>query len=69
VEILYQTLYAFECKGGLKGAAATLLASFSALQAGEVETPETRAPQGAEVPEYFLLRPDVEKSYGYTHAM
>ena len=26
-------------------------------------------PAAAEMPEYFLLRPEVEKAYGYTHAV
>lgn len=29
----------------------------------------TEAPPTAEKPEYFLLRPEVEKAYGYTHAI
>lgn len=29
----------------------------------------TNKPAPTEVPEYFMLRPDVEKSYGYTHAV
>jgi enamine deaminase RidA (YjgF/YER057c/UK114 family) len=27
------------------------------------------APEEAEAPEYFLLRPEVEKAYGYSHAV
>ena len=53
----------------LAAVAATLLANFAAVQADEVEAPENKASQDAEVPDYFLLRPDVEKSYGYTHAI
>jgi len=29
----------------------------------------TEGPEMAEMPEYFLLRPNVEKAYGYTHAI
>ncbi len=29
----------------------------------------TNKPAPTETPEYFLLRPEVEKSYGYTHAV
>ncbi len=29
----------------------------------------THVPAPTETPEYFLLRPEVEKSYGYTHAV
>ncbi|MCP3994927.1 MAG: RidA family protein [bacterium] len=31
--------------------------------------PESGANLAAESPEYFLLRPEVEKAYGYTHAV
>lgn len=31
--------------------------------------PAMEAPTMDETPEYFLLRPDVEKAYGYTHAI
>ena len=32
------------------------------------ETP-TPAPKTVETPEYFSLRPETEKAYGYTHAV
>lgn len=42
-------------------AIAVLLLAFSAQSCREVEQSET--------PEYFLLRPEVEKMYGYSHAV
>ncbi|MEQ8712297.1 MAG: RidA family protein [Cyclobacteriaceae bacterium] len=30
---------------------------------------ESRVEEPAEKPEYFLLRPDIEKAYGYSHAV
>jgi len=32
-------------------------------------TTETTAKTETEIPEYFLLRPEVEKAYGYSHAV
>lgn len=34
-------------------------------ETGEIEIVETNP----EIPDYFLLRPEVEKAYGYTHAV
>ena len=49
-----------------------LLFSFQACQ-DMPDRPIEEAPQEAETvtvePEYFLLRPDVEKAYGYSHAV
>jgi enamine deaminase RidA (YjgF/YER057c/UK114 family) len=36
---------------------------------GEAETDPTTALPQANTPEYFLLRPEVEKLYGYSHAV
>jgi len=36
---------------------------------GEPTVPVEDASAMAEAPEYFLLRPEVEKAYGYTHAV
>lgn len=36
---------------------------------GESETLAHGVSDAAEVPEYFLLRPEVEKAYGYAHAV
>ncbi len=33
------------------------------------EVAASTAASGGEAPEYFLLRPEVEKAYGYTHAV
>jgi len=38
-------------------------------QAGESTAQADAARTVAEAPEYFLLRPEVEKAYGYTHAV
>ena len=58
---------------------ASLLASFVLLIAvmsgcagpdsGQAMVQEKVEPAAAEAPEYFLLRPEVEKAYGYTHAV
>lgn len=52
---------------------ATLLVTFTSGCTGP-ESDDTagqaiEAPTVAETPEYFLLRPEVEKAYGYTHAI
>ena len=50
---------------------AALLAAFLALNAACNQAPpaaeKTSAP--TEAPEFFLLRPEVEKAYGYSHAV
>lgn len=40
-------------------------------QATTQTKPETKqeTPTKAETPEYFSLRPEIEKQYGYTHAV
>ncbi len=54
-------------------ALATLFVAFLAGCApsgpGETDIVAQEVPNVAEVPEYFLLRPEVEKAYGYTHAV
>ena len=59
-------------------AAATLLSTFvlSSCTASDTSTQPAEPPKAqvpaqapAAVPEYFLLRPEVEKAYGYTHAV
>ena len=34
-----------------------------------IEKPEAIAHMESETPDYFLLRPEVEKAYGYSHAV
>lgn len=50
-----------------------LAAALSCVGCGQAKAPpaaETPAAQAqAEKPEYFMLRPEVEKQYGYTHAV
>lgn len=57
-----QNLYAF-----------TLLALMFSMQGCNQSAPETKTETQAaspkETPEYFMLRPEVEKQYGYTHAV
>jgi len=54
-------------------ASAVLFATFLTACAGPVADEKAavaqEAPAVAEAPEYFLLRPEVEKAYGYTHAV
>jgi len=54
-------------------ASAVLFAGFLAACTGPVADENAavaqEAPTVAEAPEYFLLRPEVEKAYGYTHAV
>jgi 2-iminobutanoate/2-iminopropanoate deaminase len=50
------------------GVAAILLAISCNQKAKETATPIAPVVQ-AETPEYFLLRPEVEKMYGYSHAV
>ena len=35
----------------------------------EANTETTAKPEVVETPEYFLLRPETEKAYGYSHAV
>ena len=53
----------------LKLGIATLLLTFSSCDQQQKAQTETEITKGSEVPEYFLLRPDVEKAYGYSHAV
>ena len=48
---------------------AIALSGCVAPQAGESTEQGNADGAGAEAPEYFLLRPEVEKAYGYTHAV
>jgi enamine deaminase RidA (YjgF/YER057c/UK114 family) len=49
--------------------AGPFVAACAAPDAGQA-TAQTKESQAAqEVPEWFLLRPEVEKAYGYTHAV
>ena len=54
-------------------ASAVLFLSFvsgcASPDSGEPMVPVEDASAMAEAPEYFLLRPEVEKAYGYTHAV
>jgi enamine deaminase RidA (YjgF/YER057c/UK114 family) len=48
----------------------TVLFVAATLQSCNQQTKETKETMVAkEVPEYFLLRPELEKSYGYSHAV
>lgn len=38
-------------------------------ESGGTNVVTAEGPAGTETPEYFLLRPEVEKAYGYTHAI
>lgn len=53
--------------------ALTLLALMFSMQGCNQSAPETKTETEAastkETPEYFMLRPEVEKQYGYTHAV
>ena len=48
---------------------ATLVSGCAGPDSGQAMVQETDAGAVAETPEYFLLRPEVEKAYGYTHAI
>jgi len=54
-------------------AVATLCAAFltgcAPSESGETDRVAQAVSNVAEAPEYFLLRPEVEKAYGYTHAV
>jgi enamine deaminase RidA (YjgF/YER057c/UK114 family) len=51
----------------------TLITSFATISCNNADTskPSTAAPaeKHDEAPDYFMLRPVVEKAYGYTHAV
>lgn len=43
---------------------------FSVISCNEAKEPETKAvSEATETPEYFNLRPELEKAYGYNHAV
>ena len=46
-----------------------LLTGCSAGESGETTIVTEEVSSAVEAPEYFLLRPEVEKAYGYTHAV
>lgn len=48
---------------------ATFLSACAVPATDEAEIVAEDVPVVAEAPEYFLLRPEVEKAYGYTHAV
>ncbi len=45
------------------------LSGCSAPDAGQATAQAQESPSAQEAPEWFLLRPEVEKAYGYTHAV
>ena len=54
--------------------AATCISVFLFTACNTAEQPNDNAekeikPTATETPEYFLLRPEVEKAYGYSHAL
>ena len=48
---------------------AFLLLGCAPRESGTSDVAASAAPTAHEAPEYFLLRPDVEKAYGYSHAV
>jgi 2-iminobutanoate/2-iminopropanoate deaminase len=48
---------------------AVFLTGCAASESGETDAGTEEASNVTETPEYFLLRPEVEKAYGYTHAV
>ena len=47
-----------------------LFVACNSADTSKATTTETTAtPKAAETPEYFLLRPEAEKAYGYSHAV
>ena len=59
-------------KKSLLGSAVLFVAVLSGCAApdsGQAITHQEAAPAEAETPEYFFLRPEVEKAYGYSHAV
>jgi len=60
-------------KGRLQTALPTLLTTLlfgcNAQHSDNASMTAAAAPASAEAPELFLLRPEVEKAYGYTHAI
>jgi 2-iminobutanoate/2-iminopropanoate deaminase len=60
---------AFSLSGHLTLLAASAILAFSVLSCSEPEREIKEAVIAPEMPEYFLLRPEVEKTYGYSHAV
>lgn len=59
-------------KKSLLGSAVLFVAVLSGCAApdsGQAITHQEAAPAEVETPEYFFLRPEVEKAYGYSHAV
>lgn len=52
----------------LLAAAVAAVAFAAGCNTAPTQVPESK-PTASEVPEYFLLRPGVEKTYGYSHAV
>jgi 2-iminobutanoate/2-iminopropanoate deaminase len=48
---------------------AVFLTGCAASESGETDAGTEEVSNVTETPEYFLLRPEVEKAYGYTHAV
>jgi 2-iminobutanoate/2-iminopropanoate deaminase len=48
---------------------AAVMSGCTGADSGQAMVQEKDGPAVAEAPEYFLLRPEVEKAYGYTHAI
>ena len=48
---------------------AAVMSGCAGPDSGQAMVQETEVQAVAEAPEYFLLRPEVEKAYGYTHAI
>jgi enamine deaminase RidA (YjgF/YER057c/UK114 family) len=54
---------------GMLVCATLALVLLSGCSAPRKDATAAEAPKAAEAPEYFLLRPEVERAYGYTHAV
>jgi len=48
---------------------AALMSGCTPQESGDATALAADGSSGQEMPEYFLLRPEVEKAYGYTHAV
>jgi len=48
---------------------AAVLSGCAGPDSGQAMVQETAEPAVEEAPQYFMLRPEVEKAYGYTHAV
>lgn len=54
---------------GLEMVLVAFLSGCGPGKSGESANEAAEAPHAAAMPEYFYLRPEVEKAYGYTHAV